>query len=270
MKYSYASNYRFYRENFEKSKQTNGFKGWRKAQYKAQRGHCAWCYKYTDYKDMDVDHIEPLGRAGYETDLNDFDNLVLACHECNRDLKKDSAYNEIAYKNTLEKLSKQQKQDGYAPKRIYWERPEWIGANRYSKSYRDYTPVNTLEHERNVWLMEAPLVRDYSLKINDFEYAKSVAVDRIESHTDTIWKVFKWAVIGAITAVIIFSFAQITDPKNKNTKSNYCDFSCQEAGRMRYEAEEEKKRRKEEEDYYEEARRYWECRNAGGTEYDCG
>ena len=271
MKYSYSSIYRFNRENFEKSKQTNGYKAWKRAQYQAQAGHCAWCYSHTEYKDMDVDHISPVGRAGYDTNINDFDNLVLACRECNRDIKKSSAYNEYAYNNTLQKLSKQQKQDGYAPKKIYWKRPEWIGANKYSNTYHDYIPINIPEEERNVWLQEAPLIRNYSLKINEFDYTKSVIADKINDNSDTIWNFIKWAFIGGIILVLLFSFSQISNSNNSTSiKTKTCDYSCQESARMKYEAEEEKKRQKEKEEEYEEAKRYWECINAGGSDYDCG
>ena len=164
MHYSYGKEYRRNRSNFEKSKDTNGFRGWRRAQYEAQHGHCAWCYEKIAYKDMDVDHIAPLGVHRYDIDLNDFDNLVLACHECNRNIKKDTTYNEIAYARTLSKLSTNQKQNGLAPEKLYWERPKWIGPNKYSHSYKHYEPVDIPELERNVWGQESPLIQDYSLK----------------------------------------------------------------------------------------------------------
>ena len=271
MNYSYGSTYKFNRSNFEKSKTTDGFKAWRKAQYAAQSGHCAWCYEIIKYKDMDVDHIWPVGRARYNTDVNDFDNLVLACHECNRDKKAGTTFNEIAYKNTLNKLSRQQKQDGYAPKKLYWERTEWIGPNKYTKSYRDYKPIDILELDRNVWLQDAPLVRDYSLKINNADYMKEGISNKISDNSDAIWVVVKWALIIGVVGLIIFAFSQSSNSSKSTTnKIRYCDYECQEAGRMRYEAEEAKKRQKEKEEEYEEAKRYWNCKNAGGSDFDCG
>ena len=191
MYYRYRSTYKYNRSNFEKSKDTNGFKGWRKAQYAAQSGHCAWCYKIVAYKDMDTDHIQPLATSRYNHDLNNFDNLVLACHECNRDKKAASTYNEVAYKKTLDKLSIQQKHDGYAPKKLTWQRPSWIGANKYSHTYHDYTPVNIPESERNVWAQESPIVKDFSLKVDDIDYLKAVVTDKINDLSKSIFSFFR-------------------------------------------------------------------------------
>ena len=71
--------------------------------------------------------------------------------------------------------------------------------------------------------------------------------------------------------MLLFSFSQISNSNNGTSiKTKTCDYSCQESARMKYEAEEEKKRQKEKEEEYEEAKRYWECINAGGSDYDCG
>ena len=268
MYYSYKSQYNQNRSNFEKSKDTDGFKGWRKAQYAAQSGHCAWCYKKVEYKDMDVDHIHPVSHSSLGYDVNNFDNLVLACHECNRDKKCDTAYNVVAYNNTLNKMTIQQKHDGFAPKKIYWSRPEWIGPNKYSKNYKEYSPVNVPESERNVWNIEAPLVKDYSLKVDNIAYAKKIASDKINDNFETIWKVIKWIIIIGI----VWFFISIINESNEiqRNKKPVCDYECQERSRLKFEAEEEKKRQKEEEEYYEEARRYWNCKAAGGSDFDCG
>ena len=271
MYYSYRSTHNFNRQNFEKSKQTDGYKAWRKAQYAAQSGHCAWCYKRIDYKDMDADHIHPVGKAGYCDNINDFDNLVLACHECNRDLKKDSTYNEVAYEKALNKLTRQQKQDGYAPEKIYWERPKWIKSNKYCKSYRNFSPANIPESERNVWNQESPLVRNYSLRVSEPTYFKETVTNTINDNHDAIWTFLKWAVTIVIIGFVIYGFSEAFNPKHKpSTTVKQCDYSCQEAAREKYEYEEEKKRQKEREEEWEEAKRYWNCKNAGGSDYDCG
>ena len=269
MYYSYRSTYRHNRSNFEKSKETAGFKGWRKAQYQAQSGHCAWCYDLVSYKDMDVDHIVPLSVQGYDTNANNYENLVLACHKCNRDIKKASTYNIIAYQNTLNKMTKQQKQEGWAPKKMYWRRPEWIGPNRYCDTFEDYTPKDVPITERNVWEIDAPLIRDYSLKINDFTYFISNISDIISGNSEIIWKIVKWASVTGIILLVIFAFTEATKPKNTSTKK-YCNFECQEESRIKYENEENKRVQKEKEEELQEAKRYWKCINAGGSEYDCG
>ena len=61
----------------------------RKQVYEKYGGHCAYCGCNLEYKDMQVDHIEPLyvhekeyasGKAGF---LDDAENLMPACRACN-------------------------------------------------------------------------------------------------------------------------------------------------------------------------------------------
>lgn len=57
--------------------------------YEKCKGHCAYCGCELDIKDMQVDHIEPIykyetaygaGAAGF---LDDIENLLPACRQCN-------------------------------------------------------------------------------------------------------------------------------------------------------------------------------------------
>ena len=63
--------------------------------YEKYEGHCAYCGKEIDYKDMEIDHIFPqarnhwIARSNSEhkdipKHIDDFDNLNPACRVCNR------------------------------------------------------------------------------------------------------------------------------------------------------------------------------------------
>lgn len=52
----------------------------KKTVYAKNNGKCAICGKPVMYKKMTIDHIVPLSQGG----TNDFGNLQLACHSCNR------------------------------------------------------------------------------------------------------------------------------------------------------------------------------------------
>lgn len=45
-------------------------------------GHCAYCGKSIEYKDMQVDHLVPL-EGWNEQGTDDFENLMPACRRCN-------------------------------------------------------------------------------------------------------------------------------------------------------------------------------------------
>lgn len=50
--------------------------------YEMYNGHCAYCGKEIEYKDMQVDHLIPVG--GYkEHGTDDMENLMPACRRCN-------------------------------------------------------------------------------------------------------------------------------------------------------------------------------------------
>lgn len=52
----------------------------KKTIYAKSNGKCAICGKPVMYKKMTIDHIVPISQGG----TNDFSNLQLACHSCNR------------------------------------------------------------------------------------------------------------------------------------------------------------------------------------------
>jgi hypothetical protein len=57
----------------------------RLAVYKKCNGHCAYCGCKLEYKDMQIDHINPVyisSLRGAETD-NSIDNLMPSCRSCN-------------------------------------------------------------------------------------------------------------------------------------------------------------------------------------------
>ena len=57
--------------------------------YKKLDGHCAYCGKAIDYKDMQVDHFYPKRGHAYAmvfhgvTDIDDPTNLMPSCRRCN-------------------------------------------------------------------------------------------------------------------------------------------------------------------------------------------
>nr|DAE29747.1 MAG TPA: RECOMBINATION ENDONUCLEASE VII [virus sp. ctyMK1] len=51
----------------------------RKAVYEKYNGHCAYCGKKINYKDMQVDHFVPIRSGG----TDDFENLMPSCRRCN-------------------------------------------------------------------------------------------------------------------------------------------------------------------------------------------
>lgn len=56
----------------------------RQTVYKKYDGHCAYCGKKIDYKDMQVDHITPLCHYGGDKNTaNRMENLNPACRRCN-------------------------------------------------------------------------------------------------------------------------------------------------------------------------------------------
>ena len=54
----------------------------REAVYNKYNGHCAYCGRLIEYKDMQVDHFIPK-RNGEKEMVDDFENLMPACRACN-------------------------------------------------------------------------------------------------------------------------------------------------------------------------------------------
>lgn len=56
----------------------------REAVYRKYNGHCAYCGRIIEYKDMQVDHFKPLRAWGGENaNSDDIANLMPACRMCN-------------------------------------------------------------------------------------------------------------------------------------------------------------------------------------------
>lgn len=56
----------------------------REAVYRKYNGHCAYCGREISYKDMQVDHFQPLRAWGIEdAGTDDLDNLMPSCRMCN-------------------------------------------------------------------------------------------------------------------------------------------------------------------------------------------
>lgn len=59
----------------------------REAVYNKYDGHCAYCGKKIEYKDMQVDHLVPIQRERFhkytEEEIESFDNYMPACRRCN-------------------------------------------------------------------------------------------------------------------------------------------------------------------------------------------
>lgn len=55
--------------------------------YNKYDGHCAYCGKKIEYKDMQVDHLIPIQRERFhkytEEEIESFDNYMPACRRCN-------------------------------------------------------------------------------------------------------------------------------------------------------------------------------------------
>lgn len=59
----------------------------REAVYNKYDGHCAYCGKKIEYKDMQVDHLIPFQRERWkkysEEEIECFENYMPACRRCN-------------------------------------------------------------------------------------------------------------------------------------------------------------------------------------------
>ena len=67
----------------------------KKTVYAKNNGKCAICGKPVKFNKMTIDHIIPLSQGG----TNEFSNLQLACHSCNRlknNFKEDEFYGMVS------------------------------------------------------------------------------------------------------------------------------------------------------------------------------
>ncbi|EPR12325.1 HNH endonuclease [Ruminiclostridium papyrosolvens] len=65
----------------------------RQAVYEKYNGHCAYCGRKIEFKDMQVDHIEPQrnwAKSKSREEINSFENLNPSCRRCNHYKRADN------------------------------------------------------------------------------------------------------------------------------------------------------------------------------------
>lgn len=125
------------REQFEEMKQTDFFKKWKKAQYACQDGKCAYCENHIDLHspNTQVDHVRPLCKYG----TNEYDNLVLACKECNYYCKKgDYTW-----------------RDARGHVHSGWEKPAWIKKNYVLENAKSHYVYKTNSYDASSYYKNA-------------------------------------------------------------------------------------------------------------------
>ena len=77
--------------------------------YSKYNGHCAYCGKELEYKDMQVDHLIPLeGWSEHGTD--DFENLMPSCRRCNHYKRANSLE---GWRKMIEEIPQKLERDSY-------------------------------------------------------------------------------------------------------------------------------------------------------------
>ena len=103
----------------------------REAVYTKYDGHCAYCGKKIEYKDMQLDHLIPVQRERFgrysEEQIECFENYMPACRRCNHAKR---AYSLEYFREFIETIPKKLFRDNY----IY-------------KVGLDYGLIETHEHE---------------------------------------------------------------------------------------------------------------------------
>ena len=74
--------------------------------YDKYNGHCAYCGKEIEIKDMQVDHLAPVYHGGTDT----IDNLMPSCRRCNH--YKRSASLEV-FRSNISKIPEKLMRDSY-------------------------------------------------------------------------------------------------------------------------------------------------------------
>lgn len=99
--------------------------------YTKYNGHCAYCGKELEYKDMQVDHLIPYQRERFkkytEEEIECFENYMPACRRCNHYKR---AHSLEAFRQMIEEIPSKLYRDSY----IY-------------KVGLDYGLVNTHKHK---------------------------------------------------------------------------------------------------------------------------
>ena len=109
------ASYRYKRELFYICHSDRKYHAWKKYQFDhCQHGKCAWCERYVDYDETQVDHVQPLIFGG----VNASWNLVVACKHCNTEKFADTN----GWNDGFDETRKNQKKSwiGKNPKDLLW------------------------------------------------------------------------------------------------------------------------------------------------------
>lgn len=85
----------------------------REAVYAKYGGHCAYCGKKIDYKDMQLDHIIPRrnwGNRYTEEQIECFENYACSCRSCNHYKR---AHSVKTFRKMIEEIPKKLYRDSY-------------------------------------------------------------------------------------------------------------------------------------------------------------
>lgn len=82
--------------------------------YNKYDGHCAYCGKKIEYKDMQIDHLIPVQRERFgrytEEQIECFENYMPACRRCNHAKR---AYSLEGFREFVETIPKKLFRDNY-------------------------------------------------------------------------------------------------------------------------------------------------------------
>lgn len=78
----------------------------RRQVYEKYDGHCAYCGKKIEYKDMQVDHMKPLRLGG----ADDMSNYMPACRSCNHYKRGNSLE---GFRKLVEEIPNKLERDSY-------------------------------------------------------------------------------------------------------------------------------------------------------------
>lgn len=86
----------------------------REAVYNKYNGHCAYCGKRIEYKDMQLDHLIPKQREQFKRysteEIECFENYMPACRRCNHAKR---SYSLEGFREFIETISKKLFRDNY-------------------------------------------------------------------------------------------------------------------------------------------------------------
>ena len=78
--------------------------------YNKYNGHCAYCGKEIEYKDMQVDHFIPKGIGYSGEDLDTLENYMPACRRCNHYKRANSLE---GWRKMIEEIPLKLERDSY-------------------------------------------------------------------------------------------------------------------------------------------------------------